>query len=56
LLPGSTKHFEYICDSTAHGVMRVGLDMDVPVIFGVLTCLTLEQAHQVRKVPCRPRR
>ena len=37
-------HFEYICDATSNGLMRVGLDTGVPVIFGVLTCLTEEQA------------
>lgn len=44
LIKGSTMHFEYICDATSHGLMRVGLDTGVPVIFGVLTCLTEEQA------------
>jgi hypothetical protein len=39
-------HFDYICDATTSGLMRVGLDTDVPVIFGVLTCLTLEQSHE----------
>lgn len=39
-------HFEYICDAVSHGLMRVGLDTGVPVIFGVLTCLTEEQAFQ----------
>lgn len=37
-------HFEYIAESVSHGLMRVGLDLDTPVIFGVLTCLTEEQA------------
>ena len=44
LIKGSTMHFEYICDATSNGLMRVGLDTGVPVIFGVLTCLTEEQA------------
>ena len=46
----------YICDAASHGLMRVGLDTDIPVIFGVLTCLTLEQAHQARPahVPAPP--
>lgn len=37
-------HFEYISDAVSHGLMRIGLDTNVPVIFGVLTCLTEEQA------------
>jgi 6,7-dimethyl-8-ribityllumazine synthase len=44
LIKGNTMHFEYICESVSHGLMRVGLDTSVPVIFGVLTCLTEEQA------------
>ena len=44
LIKGSTMHFEYIADAVSHGLMRVGLDCSVPVIFGVLTCLNEEQA------------
>ncbi|KAG6878978.1 hypothetical protein C0992_006113 [Termitomyces sp. T32_za158] len=44
LIKGSTMHFEYICDSVSHGLMKVQLDTGVPVIFGVLTALTDEQA------------
>jgi 6,7-dimethyl-8-ribityllumazine synthase len=44
LIKGGTMHFEYICDATSQGIMRVGLDTGVPVIFGVLTCLNDEQA------------
>lgn len=44
LLKGSTMHFEYICDAVSHGLMRVQLDTGTPVIFGVLTCITEDQA------------
>ncbi|KAJ2741833.1 lumazine synthase [Coemansia sp. BCRC 34301] len=44
LIKGSTMHFEYIADATTNGIMRVGLDTGVPVVFGVLTCLNEEQA------------
>lgn len=44
LLKGSTMHFEYICDAVSHGLMRVQLDTGTPVIFGVLTCMTEDQA------------
>lgn len=37
-------HFEYISESTCSGLMRVGLDTGVPVILGVLTALTEDQA------------
>ncbi|KAJ2802807.1 lumazine synthase [Coemansia furcata] len=46
LIKGSTMHFEYIADATTHGIMKVGLETGVPVVFGVLTCLTEEQAMQ----------
>ena len=45
LIKGSTMHFEYIADAVTHGLMRVQLDSGVPVIFGILTCLTEEQAR-----------
>ena len=44
LIKGETMHFEYIAESTCQGLMRVQLDTAVPVILGVLTVLTDEQA------------
>ncbi|KAG1903892.1 6,7-dimethyl-8-ribityllumazine synthase [Suillus fuscotomentosus] len=44
LIKGSTMHFEYICDSVSHALMRIQIDTGVPVIFGVLTALTEDQA------------
>ncbi|KIK08164.1 hypothetical protein K443DRAFT_672647 [Laccaria amethystina LaAM-08-1] len=44
LIKGSTMHFEYICDSVSHALMKVQLDTGVPIIFGVLTALTDDQA------------
>jgi 6,7-dimethyl-8-ribityllumazine synthase len=43
LIKGETMHFEYIADSVSQGLMRVQLDMGVPVIFGLLTVLNEEQ-------------
>lgn len=45
LIKGSTMHFEYICDSVTHKLMDLNFQLGVPVIFGVLTCLTDEQAE-----------
>lgn len=45
LIKGSTMHFEYIADAVSHGLMRVQIDLGVPIIFGVLTCLSEEQAY-----------
>jgi 6,7-dimethyl-8-ribityllumazine synthase len=44
LIKGSTMHFEYICESVSHALMKIQLDTGVPVIFGVLTALTDDQA------------
>ncbi|MFW6181438.1 MAG: 6,7-dimethyl-8-ribityllumazine synthase [Spirochaetota bacterium] len=41
---GSTPHFEYVAAEASKGVARVGLEADLPVIFGVLTTDTIEQA------------
>ena len=39
-------HFEYISESVSHGLMNVQIETGTPVVFGVLTCLTDEQALQ----------
>ncbi len=44
VIQGETRHFEFICQSTAHGITHVGLKYDKPVIFGVLTTDTMQQA------------
>lgn len=41
---GETPHFDHVAASCAQGVMRAGLDRDVPVIFGVLTTDDDDQA------------
>ena len=45
LVKGSTQHFEYIAGAATDGLMRVSLDENVPVVFGVLTCNNEEQAR-----------
>lgn len=44
LIKGSTMHFEYISDSTTQALMNLQDKVQIPVIFGLLTCLTEEQA------------
>jgi 6,7-dimethyl-8-ribityllumazine synthase len=44
LIKGETMHFEYIADAAVHGLMRVQLDTGIPVILGILTVLTEDQA------------
>ena len=46
IIQGETRHFEFISQAVANGIMRVALDYGVPVIFGVLTCDTMEQAQE----------
>lgn len=43
---GETPHFEYVAREAARGVQQVALKSRTPVIFGVLTTDTLEQAHE----------
>lgn len=44
VIRGSTPHFDYVSAEVSKGVAKVGLDAGVPVIFGVLTTDTIEQA------------
>jgi 6,7-dimethyl-8-ribityllumazine synthase len=44
VIRGGTPHFDYIAAEVAKGVAKVGLDSGVPVIFGVLTTDSIEQA------------
>lgn len=44
VIQGDTPHFTFICDAVAHGITDVALKYNKPVIFGVLTTNTLEQA------------
>tara|TARA_R110000868_G_scaffold392875_1_gene663695 strand:- start:10624 stop:11082 length:459 start_codon:yes stop_codon:yes gene_type:complete len=44
VIRGETPHFDYVCDQCASGVMRVMLDEQTPIAFGVLTTETLDQA------------
>ena len=44
VIRGSTPHFDYVAAEVSKGIARVGLDSDVPVVFGIITADTLEQA------------
>jgi 6,7-dimethyl-8-ribityllumazine synthase len=44
VIRGSTPHFEYIASEVAKGIARVSQDTGLPVIFGVITADTIEQA------------
>ena len=44
VIRGGTPHFDYIAAEVSKGIANVGLETSIPVIFGVITADTLEQA------------
>ncbi len=44
VIKGSTPHFDYVCAEVSKGIATVSLNAEKPVIFGVLTTNTIEQA------------
>ncbi len=44
VIRGSTPHFDYIASEVAKGIAKVMLDVGKPVVFGVITADTIEQA------------
>jgi 6,7-dimethyl-8-ribityllumazine synthase len=46
VIKGDTPHFEYVCRSVTDGITALNLDLPVPVIFGVLTVNTEDQAKE----------
>lgn len=44
VIEGQTPHFSFICSQLASGLQSISLEKNIPVIFGVLTCQTEEQA------------
>ena len=44
VIRGSTSHYDYVCSEVSKGIAQVSLANDIPVMFGVLTTDTIEQA------------
>lgn len=44
IIKGETAHFEYVCKFVTEGILRVQLDNDIAIGFGVLTCYDKDQA------------
>ena len=44
VIRGSTSHYDYVCNEVSKGIAQVSLGSDIPVMFGVLTTDTIEQA------------
>jgi 6,7-dimethyl-8-ribityllumazine synthase len=46
IIKGDTPHFDYVCQSVTQGITILNTQLDAPVIFGVLTVNTEEQAKE----------
>jgi len=46
VIQGETRHFEFICQAVSQQIARLNLDYNIPVIFGVLTTNTHQQAKE----------
>lgn len=44
VIRGQTNHYDYVCAEVSKGIANVSLETGKPVIFGILTCDTIEQA------------
>ncbi len=44
VIRGETSHYDYVAQEASRGIAQAGMESGVPVLFGVLTCDTLEQA------------
>lgn len=44
VIRGATPHFDYVAAETSKGIAKVGLDSGLPVVFGVITADSIEQA------------
>lgn len=44
VIRGQTPHFNYICNEVAKGIANVSLESGIPIIFGIITSDTIEQA------------
>lgn len=44
VIRGDTSHYDYVCSEVARGVVDVGLETGIPILFGVLTTENREQA------------
>jgi 6,7-dimethyl-8-ribityllumazine synthase len=44
VIRGSTSHYDYVCAEASKGIAQVSMDSGIPVIFGIITTDTIEQA------------
>tara|TARA_B100000287_G_C20472928_1_gene717966 strand:+ start:245 stop:727 length:483 start_codon:yes stop_codon:yes gene_type:complete len=46
VIKGETPHFDFISSSVSDAIMKLNLELEIPVIFGILTVETLKQAEE----------
>lgn len=46
VIRGGTPHFDYVCQAATQGILHLNLALEIPVVFGVLTLDTEEQAWE----------
>tara|TARA_B100000886_G_C20343424_1_gene457611 strand:- start:173 stop:664 length:492 start_codon:yes stop_codon:yes gene_type:complete len=44
VIQGETKHFDFICQGVSNGITQLNIKLEIPIIFGLLTDNTLQQA------------
>ncbi len=44
VIRGQTHHYDYVCQQVVRGIGQINYDSNIPAVFGVLTCDTIEQA------------
>jgi len=44
LSEGATPHFDYVAAEVSKGIAKAGMDTEIPVVFGIITADTIEQA------------
>lgn len=44
VIQGETPHFDYVCSGVTHGLTQMNIESDIPIIFGLLTTLDMQQA------------
>ena len=44
VIRGATSHYDYVCAEVSKGIAHVSMEAEIPVIFGILTTDTIEQA------------
>ena len=44
VIRGQTSHYDYVCNEVSKGIAQVSLESEIPVMFGILTTVNIEQA------------